>query len=348
VRGRPCAIGLTQIGYSEAEAEGAETAKRGRPPRALVARKQDAIVSSSSTRATHDCARQQLPADVSEGFPTIRLELDSRPECLALVRSMLAGVAEPLEFDPELLVDLKTAVSEACSNVVLHAYRDAPGPLAVQLDVVGADVEVTVRDRGSGIRHVASSSEDRMGVGLAVISALADRAEFLSGPEGGTEVRMSFTDRGAGARPLNGPAAAPLLEPPPQLAGDLVATLTPVALLGAVLGRVTRALAAGARFSLDRFSDVYLVTDALAAHANSATIAHQISFTVVVASRRLEIVLGPLRDGSGEQLRSQRSDSPLTLLTDGLSVERTSGSEMLRVVMIDHRGGSTNAAPARS
>jgi len=299
-------------------------------------------------RAGHDVVGRQRPADVSEGFPTIRLELDSRPECLTLVRSMLAGVAEPLQFDPGLLVDLKTAVSEACSNVVLHAYRGAPGPLAVQLDVVDGDVEVTVRDRGSGIRHVASPSEDRMGVGLAVISALADRAEFVTAPEGGTEVRMSFTDRGAGTPSLDGPAGAALGQAPPELAGDLVATLSPVVLLGAVLGRVSRALAAGARFSLDRFSDVYLVTDALAAHASSAAIAHHISFTIVVASRRLEIMLGPLRRGSGEQLRSQRSDSPLTLLTDGLIVERTSGSEMLRVVMIDHRGGSSNAAASGS
>jgi hypothetical protein len=161
---------------------------------------------------------------------------------------------------------------------------------------------------------------------------------------------MSFTGRGAGVQTLDWPvvAPAPVVEPPPQLAGDLVATLSPVVLLGAVLGRVTRALAAGARFSLDRFSDVYLVTDALAAHANSAAIAHQISFMIVVASRRLEIMLGPMQNGSGEQLQNQRSDSPLTLLTDGLSVERTSGWEMLRVVMIDHRGGATNANPVRS
>jgi len=287
---------------------------------------------------------------VSDSSPTIRLELDSRPECLTLVRSMLAGAAEPLEFDPELLVDLKTAVSEACSNVVLHAYQGDPGPLVVQLGVVGGDVEVVVRDRGSGIRYVASPSEDRMGVGLAVISALADRAEFLTAPDGGTEVRMSFNSRLAGVHTLDRPGAAPVVDAPRQLTGDLVATLSPLLLLGAVLGRVTRALAAGAQFSLDRFSDVYLVTDALAAHAKSAAITQQVSFTIVVASRRLEIMLGPLRNGSGERLRRQRSDSPLTLLTDGLSVERSSGSEILRVVMIDHRGGSstTAASPAAS
>jgi len=280
---------------------------------------------------------------VSDGSSTIRLELHSRPECLMLVRVMLGGVAELLGFDAELLMDLKTAVGEACSNVVLHAYDGAAGPLAVELGVADGDVEVTVRDWGSGIQHVASPSEDRMGVGLALISALSDRAEFLTLPEGGTEVRMSFIGRGASVRTPVAPAAGRVKQGPLHLTGDVVATLSPVALLTGVLGRVTRALAADARFSLDRFSDVYLVTDALAAHAKSAKSTDQISFTIVVASRRLEITVGPLRAGSGERLRS-RPGSPLALLTDGLSVEPTSGSEMLRVVMMDQRGGSTSAA----
>ncbi len=54
------------------------------------------------------------------------------------------------------------------------------------------------------------------------------------------------------------------------LSGDAVVSLSPVSFLGALLGRLARALAARARFSLDRFSDVYLVTDAIAAHAARA------------------------------------------------------------------------------
>ena len=109
--------------------------------------------------------------------PKVRLELESRPEYLTLVRGALSGIGEALAFDPELLDDLKTAVSEACNNVVLHAYRDSPGPLSVEV-LVGRDrVEAAVHDRGSGIHGVALAMEGRMGVGLAVISALADRAE---------------------------------------------------------------------------------------------------------------------------------------------------------------------------
>jgi hypothetical protein len=168
---------------------------------------------------------------------------------------MLAGVAESLAFDSELLDDLKTAVSEACNNVVLHAYGGEPGPLLVELMVSEVYVEVMVRDLGSGIQYVAS--DDRMGVGLAVISALAARAEFLSVPGGGTEVRMSFSRAGPGRQGLGRAVESePGEEPPIRLSGDVVLTVTPVSLLTGSLGRLARAVAAGARFSLDRFSDV--------------------------------------------------------------------------------------------
>lgn len=278
--------------------------------------------------------------DVIDASPAVRLELDSRPESLTVVRSMLAGFGEALGFDAELLDDLKTAVSEACNNVVLHAYDDLIGPLLVCLDTGRHGLEVTVRDRGGGIQYAASPAEDRMGVGLAVISALADRAEFLSAPEGGTEVRMAFIDRGTPVEVLDAPADS-ILCPPAGLSGDVVVTLAPVGLLVGVLGRIARALAAGARFSLDRFSDVYLVTDALAAHAHSAASGAAVSFAIAAQTRRLEITIGPFRPGSGERLRSsadaRQSGSPLGVLADELAVERLAAAEMLRLVLLDAR-----------
>jgi anti-sigma regulatory factor (Ser/Thr protein kinase) len=274
--------------------------------------------------------------------PTIRLELESRYESVTLVRSMLAGVADLLPFDSELLDDLKTAVSEACNNVVLHAYGDASGPMVVELCVTDGGIEALVRDSGSGIQQVASSAEDRIGVGLAVISALADRAEFRSVPEGGTEVRMTFTRPGTAVHLLDGPPTSPT-ERSSGLAGDVVVTIYSLSLLGTVLGRITRAVAAGARFSLDRFSDVYLVTDALAAHARRAIDGAQIGFAIAASTRRLELTLGPLVRGSSTQLvgraHSQLGSEPLSLLADGLEVEPIGETEMLRVLLLDRRAG---------
>ena len=79
---------------------------------------------------------------------------------------------------------------------------------------------------------------------------------------------MLFAGEREGKRLFTEPAkAAPEHEWTDGLSGDAVVSVSPVSLVGGVLGRLSRALAASARFSLDRFSDVYLVTDAIAAHA---------------------------------------------------------------------------------
>ncbi len=253
---------------------------------------------------------------------------------------MLAGLGDQLAFDYELLDDLKTAVSEACNNVVLHAYRGRPpGPLIVGLQISESTVEAIVRDNGGGIQQVVPSDE-RMGVGLAVISALADRAEFLSAPDGGTEVRMLFNGE-LGRAVSNGAPVYGVPEASVPLAGDIVATLSPVTLLPGVLGRVARAQAAGARFSLDRFSDLYLVTDALAAHALGAAHSNRISFAIAASPRRLELTVGPFRSGTGARLiaeeSTRRHPPPLGVLADELAVEPAGDAELLRLVLIDHR-----------
>jgi anti-sigma regulatory factor (Ser/Thr protein kinase) len=279
---------------------------------------------------------------MDEGPPIVRIECSSRPEWLMLVRSVLAGVGELLSFDAELIVDLKTAVSEACSNVVLHAYSGAPGPLLVDLRMLDGDVQVTVRDRGTGIQHVASPTQDRMGVGLAVISALADRAEFLTLPSGGTEVRMSFADRGwHTAAPGRAPVGT-VQHPVVSLDGDVVVTVAPVALLAGVLGRACRALAASARFSLDRFSDIYLITDAIAAHAQATASTDKIRFGVAVATRRLEVTIGPLRPGSTAQLQQPDAEASLARLTDALSFTAGADWEMVQVLIVDHQLGPSS------
>jgi serine/threonine-protein kinase RsbW len=273
--------------------------------------------------------------------PTVRLELESRPQTLTIVRGMLAGVAELLWIDPELLDDVKTAVSEACNNVVLHAYGGEAGPMAILLYVDERVLSVTVRDRGVGISHEVLSAERVDGIGISVIRALADDVRFNTAPGSGTEVQIEFAAREDGWRvpPSHG-------DPMPDSgwetdnAGQVVMSLSPVALLTGVLGRLARTLAATAHFSLDRFSDVYLVTDTLAAHAASAAAGSRIGARLSAQERRLELTVGPFQPGTGRLLRaegSERPASPLVLLSDEVTVEQDSDHELLRVVVIDHR-----------
>jgi anti-sigma regulatory factor (Ser/Thr protein kinase) len=269
----------------------------------------------------------------------VLLELDSRPESVTLVRGMLGGVGETLRLDSELLDDVRTAVSEACNNVVIHAYGDGTGPLIVDCEITADRLEVRVRDRGRGIRGIAAAA-DRMGVGLAVISALSDRAEFSSAPGGGTEVRMAFevdlagVDLADGAE-LNGDGW------PEGLDGDVVVRLAPPDLLAGVLAGISRGLAARARFSVDRLSEIDPVTDAIAAHASDATNGNRIGFAIASDERRLELAIGPFVDGSGdrldEQLRAEPPTSPLALLADEVTTESRGDAELLRVVLTDQR-----------
>ena len=248
---------------------------------------------------------------VTEELSAVRLELDCRAESSALVRAALTGLAEVHGLEAELFDDVKTAVTEACNNVSLYAYHGEPGPFVVAFEVSPGAIEATIRDWGTGIQQVAPS-EERMGVGLAVISALADRAEFISAPDGGTEVRMAWgnpevggaytatVDGGPGG-PLStyGSASGQML--PPQLTGDVVVTLSPPGLLPGVLPRVARAVAARTQLSLDRFAEIDRVSAALAA-VLAASGDEEVTFAAAGRGRRLELTVGPVEPGRLEMV----------------------------------------------
>jgi serine/threonine-protein kinase RsbW len=278
---------------------------------------------------------------VSTAGSTVRLRLESRPQTLTIVRGMLGGVAELLAIDPELLDDLKTSVSEACNNVVLHAYGGDPGPMEVGLFIAEERIRVTVTDRGVGMVAPPATADAGQGIGLSVIRALTETVRFASAPNDGTEVEMDFAVMRDGKKLLAAPpVASPDGDLPIAHQGEVVVSLSPVTLLPGVLGRLARTLAATAHFSLDRFSDVYLVTDTLAAHAASAAAGDRIEARLRAEDRRLELVVGPFRKGTGSRLDIRSTDhpaSPLVLLSDEVSVEPSGDAECLRVLVIDHR-----------
>ena len=120
------------------------------------------------------------------------------------------------------------------------------------------------------------------------------------------------------------PAVA-VVDAGPEPAGDVSGSISPITLLPPVLGRLARALAAAARFSLDRFSDVYLVTDAIGALLDSDAAGERVRFVLVGRDRRLELRIGPLTEGCTERVRALEGGgarlSPLASLTDSLEGE---------------------------
>jgi serine/threonine-protein kinase RsbW len=276
--------------------------------------------------------------------PWVRLELTSRPEAARLVRSMSTAAGEALGFDPELLSDVNTGVTEACNNVILHAYADRPGPMSVELRSSPDAVVVRVCDQGEGIRQTMPDG-DGLKVGLALMSAVADRAEFINIPDGGTEVRLSFrpsASRAADPWPAEEPSregtSAWQAELHSGLTGDVVLTVSPVSMLAPVLGRIGRALAPSAGFSLQRCYDVFVLSDALGAHAEHAADSTSISVALGARDQRLEFALAPLRPGTGARLEQAGSPAPadvLARLSEEVAIVRRDGHETLRVSMLD-------------
>jgi serine/threonine-protein kinase RsbW len=280
---------------------------------------------------------------VTSQAPIVGLYVQSRPQSLTLVRGMLSGVAEQLAMDPELLDDLKTSVSEACNNVVLHAYADAPGPMEVELFVDVDDcITVSVRDRGVGLSDppAAIVNDGAGGLGVSVMQALTRDLQLIARDGGGTEVVMRFDGHRDGQ---------PLLTMPPPPTADLelspiaqdspdevTVSVSPVALLPSVLGRVARTVAATAHFSLDRFSDVYLITDALAAYAGHAAAGDRITARLTASERRLWLSLGPFRRGTGSLLEA-RAPSPLSMLADEVTVSQWGADDAVELVVLDGR-----------
>ena len=133
-----------------------------------------------------------------------------------------------------------------------------------------------------------------------------------------------------------------------RLSGDVVVTLTPVTLLSGVLGRLARALAADARFTLDRFSDLYMVTDAVAAHAANSATSARVGFSLHAEQRRLVMTVGPFNPGAGQELQDGSSDrqSLLPLLADEVHIEPANSAELLRLVMKDHQTAEGAATPS--
>ncbi|HWD70184.1 MAG TPA: ATP-binding protein [Solirubrobacteraceae bacterium] len=131
----------------------------------------------------------------------LRLELLSVPDSVRMIRSVLHTVTHADELDPDRMDDMRLAISEACNNVVLHAYPSTPGPLIFSLVVRGDWIEAVVRDQGCGIRPGVARSRG-LGMGVTLINALADRAEFETS-ELGTEVRMRFRRPAPPSPPLS-------------------------------------------------------------------------------------------------------------------------------------------------
>ena len=120
----------------------------------------------------------------------IRLTLPARPENVAVVRHVLGAFAEALGLPSGVRDDVRLAVTEACTNVVRHAYGGEDGMIDVVIRPCGEAIEVIVADAGRG--HGPSPDTAGPGLGLSLIAALADSLEVERSAGMGSRLVMRF------------------------------------------------------------------------------------------------------------------------------------------------------------
>ncbi len=122
---------------------------------------------------------------------SICLKLTARPESVGMARTAVAELAEGFGMTMAPLGDIKTVVTEACANVVKHAYPLGPGRLEVEAGRRDENLLIVVRDFGVGMQARIEGGEPSMRLGLGLISMLSGQIEISSSHKG-TEIRMQL------------------------------------------------------------------------------------------------------------------------------------------------------------
>lgn len=129
----------------------------------------------------------------------IKMEFPSQSSNEGFARAAAAAFASQLDPTMEELGDLRTAVSEAVTNAIVHAYPDSIGRISLRMRILeGHTVEISVRDWGRGIEDVeramtplySSGGEERSGMGFTIMSSFMDSLRVRSAPDRGTTVTM--------------------------------------------------------------------------------------------------------------------------------------------------------------
>jgi serine/threonine-protein kinase RsbW len=260
----------------------------------------------------------------------LHIRLPAKAENVAVVRHALAGLAEEIGMDEAGVADLKTVVTEASMNVVVHAYPEGIGPLMVEAEPDEEGLTVTVSDSGSGISPQANSERASLKLGLSLIAALSSSFRISGGLDRGTEVMMRLPLSGGGTNG-SGPAEE---ERSVEMSSTEV-TVGRSELLEPVLARLVGALAARRELSVERVSDAVLITDAIAGAAPGRFADGCIRLDLGESDSRLELRLGPMEKGSGAEIRRELEvpelGGSLEALADELAVDEANEGDYLIV-----------------
>lgn len=136
---------------------------------------------------------------------TVKIQLDSRSINEGYARVAVSSFASQLDPTVEEINDIKTAVSEAVTNCIVHAYKHGVGKIYISVCVLEDSVlEIKIRDRGCGIEDIKKAMEplfttgggDRAGLGFSVMESFSDKVKVRSKVGVGTTVTILKKIRG--------------------------------------------------------------------------------------------------------------------------------------------------------
>jgi len=129
----------------------------------------------------------------------MKLEFTSKSSNESFARIVAAAFVSQIDPIVEELADVKTAVSEAVTNAIIHGYEDKDGFVRMECRLYRDSVEISVIDFGKGIKNIDEARQplftskpemERSGMGFTVMETFMDKLEVLSEPGKGTTVRM--------------------------------------------------------------------------------------------------------------------------------------------------------------
>ncbi len=129
----------------------------------------------------------------------MNVSFNSVSENESFARNVIASFLMPLNPSVSELSDVKTAVSEAVTNAIVHGYPDAVGEVRMSAEIDGDEIHIIVSDKGVGISNLEEAlkpfftskpDEERSGMGFTIIRTFMDEVKVISEPNRGTIVDM--------------------------------------------------------------------------------------------------------------------------------------------------------------
>ncbi|HYE10003.1 MAG TPA: anti-sigma F factor [Patescibacteria group bacterium] len=132
----------------------------------------------------------------------MKLEFLSKSQNESFARSVVAAFIAQLDPTIDELADVKTAVSEAVTNAIIHGYECQNGHVTIVSKIMGRTVEIEIKDYGKGIDNIDLARQplytskpelERSGMGFTVMETFMDHVEVDSQPGMGTTIRLTKT-----------------------------------------------------------------------------------------------------------------------------------------------------------